>query len=76
MRNKIHRIYVHISGGCYQTAENLPRECSIEVIDWDNLLGDGTTHDSWDQLGKAAKQHVQRSYPSEYRKILEARSKG
>lgn len=63
------RIYVNISGGCYQCAENVPERHAVEVIDWDNLLGDGDTADEWNRFDNEVRQFIRDNYPQEYKLI-------
>jgi hypothetical protein len=64
------KIYLGLSGGCYQGARNVPSGYNVEVLDWDNLLGDEEdTTKEWDRLDAEAKQFVKANYPQEYRLI-------
>lgn len=64
-------IYIEISGGCFQNASRVPKGYKIELIDWDNLLGDGadTAHD-WHRLAPGGRNFIRRRYPEEFKKIL------
>ncbi|MGH9683162.1 MAG: hypothetical protein ACRD4S_06090 [Candidatus Acidiferrales bacterium] len=63
------KIYVSISGGCYQCAEKVPEGIAIEVIDWDNVLGDGGTAEEWERFDAEARQFIRGNYPKEYQMI-------
>lgn len=66
------KIYVSLSGGCYQDTRNVPHGYSIEVLDWDNLLGDeDDAAKEWGRLKTEAKQFVKIKYPYEYHLIQE-----
>ena len=60
------KIYVNISGGCYQCAENVPEGHKIEIIDWDNLLGNEATSEEWNRFDAETKQFIRDNYPKEY----------
>ena len=65
------RIYIEISGGCYQSSANVPEGWRIELIDWDNLLGDtADTAEEWKRLDVDARTFIQEKYPEDYRRIL------
>jgi hypothetical protein len=64
------KIYVEISGGCYVSATNVPQGHSVELIDWDNLLGDGDTEQEWNRLAAEARAFIKKSYPLDYAEIL------
>lgn len=64
------RIYVEISGGCYVSATNVPAGHAVEVIDWDNLLGDGDTQQEWNRLGAEARAFIKGNYALDYAEIL------
>lgn len=63
------KIYVNISGGCYQCAANVPEGHRIEVIDWDNLLGDEDATEEWNRFDTEARQFIRDDYPKEYKLI-------
>lgn len=63
------KIYVSISGGCFQGAENVPKNRAIEVIDWDNLLGAAATAGEWKLFDTEAKQFIRGNYAEEYNLI-------
>lgn len=64
-------IFIEISGGCFQNAVGVPKGHKIELIDWDNLLGDGadTAHE-WSRLDDETRTFIRREYPSDYRRVL------
>jgi hypothetical protein len=65
------KIFIEVSGGCFQNAAGVPKGYEIDLIDWDNLLGDGAdTPREWVRLGAAARRFVRRKYPEEYRRVL------
>ena len=64
-------IFIEISGGCFRNAAGVPKGYAVELIDWDNLLGDGAdTARDWVRLGAEAREFVQRNYPDDYRRVL------
>ena len=65
----IPKIFVHISGGCYQDSHNLPEGYAIEVIDWDNLLSEGDTAQEWNRFDAETKQFIRENYPEEFKLI-------
>jgi hypothetical protein len=68
---KKQKIYVEIGDGCYQGATNLPEGCTIEVIDWDNLLGDeADTAQEWNRLDAEARAFVEEHYPVDYKNVV------
>ena len=70
------KIYVGLSGGCYQGARNVPLGYNIEVLDWDNLLGDeNDTTKEWGRLDMDARQFIRVNYPHEYQLIQKRLSK-
>ena len=65
------KIYVEIAGGCYQNAANLPDGWIIEVIDWDNLLGnEADTRAEWNRFDSTAQGHIKETYPVEFKIIM------
>ncbi len=64
------KIYVEISGGCYVSATNVPAGHAVELIDWDNLLGDGDTEQGWNRLDVEAQAFIKENYPLDYAEIL------
>jgi hypothetical protein len=65
------KIFIEISGGCFQNAIGVPKGYKIDLIDWDNLLGDvADTPREWVRLGREARRFVRRKYPEEYRQVL------
>ncbi|MGA9885034.1 MAG: hypothetical protein WBQ34_15075 [Candidatus Acidiferrales bacterium] len=65
------KIFIEISGGCFQNAAGVPKGCEIELIDWDNLLGDGSdTARDWIRLGPQARKFIKRRYPDDYQQVL------
>jgi hypothetical protein len=68
---KEQKIYVEISGGCYQSATNVPEGWAIELIDWDNLLGDAAdTAEEWNRLDVEAQEFIKENYPEDYKRVL------
>ena len=65
------QILIEISGGCFQKATGVPRGYEIELIDWDNLLGDDadTAHE-WRRLGNRARTFIRRRYPDDHQRVL------
>lgn len=64
-------IFIEISGGCFQNAAGVPKGYKIDLIDWDNLLGDSAdTPREWVRLSTKAQRFVRRRYPEEYRLVL------
>jgi hypothetical protein len=63
------KIYVEISGGCYVNAANVPHGHAVELIDWDNLLGDSDTKREWNRLDAEAQEFIRENYPRDYRKL-------
>lgn len=63
------RLYVHVEGGCYRGADHVPANCTIQVIDWDNLLADDAAPADWKRLDREAQQFIMKNYPTEYRII-------
>lgn len=65
------KIYVEISGGCFQSAANVPTGWAIELIDWDNLLGDAAdTAKEWNRLDVEAQEFIKTNYPEDHRSVL------
>lgn len=65
------KIFIEISGGCYQNAANVPEGWVIELIDWDNLLGDGAdTAEEWNRLDAEAQEFIKQNYPDDYKRVL------
>ncbi len=65
------KIYIEISGGCYQSSANVPEGWRIELIDWDNLLGDAAdTAEEWNRLNVEARAFIKDAYPEDYERIL------
>lgn len=65
------RIYIEISGGCYQGSANVPEGWGIEVIDWDNLLADAAdTSKEWKRLNVEAQAFIKETYPDDYKRVL------
>jgi hypothetical protein len=65
------KIFIEISGGCFQNAVGVPKGYQIDLIDWDNLLGDATDSPrEWVRLGAEARRFVRLKYPDEYRQVL------
>ena len=68
---KQRRIFLEIRGGCYESVTNLPNGFRIEVIDWDNLLGDeADTQQEWKRLDTEAQTFVEENYPADYENIV------
>jgi hypothetical protein len=63
------KIYFEISGGCYVNAANVPQGYAVELIDWDNLLGDSGTKQEWNRLDAEAQEFIRENYPLDYREI-------
>jgi hypothetical protein len=63
------KIYVSISGGCYQHVKNVPKGYEIDVIDWDNLLSEDDSLEEWNRFDSEAKQFIKDNYPMEYELI-------
>ena len=65
------RIYIEISGGCYQCSANVPEGWRVELVDWDNLLGDAAdTAEEWKRLDAETRAFVRKTYPEDYKSIL------
>ena len=65
-------IYVEISGGCYRGATNVPGGWAVDLIDWDNLLGDGAdTAEEWTRLSVKARKFITENCPDDYERVLE-----
>jgi hypothetical protein len=65
------KIFIEVSGGCSRNASGVPKGYEIDLIDWDNLLGDGAdTPREWVRLGAGARRFVRRKYPEEYQLVL------
>jgi hypothetical protein len=65
------KIFIEVSGGCFQNAAGVPKGYEIDLIDWDNLLGDAAdTPQEWVRLGAEARRFVRRKYPKEYQQVL------
>ena len=65
------KIYIEISGGCYQSSANVPEGWEIELIDWDNLLGDASdTAEEWKRLDAEARAFIRNNYPEDYKNVL------
>jgi hypothetical protein len=64
------KIYFEISGGCYVSAANVPKSYAVELIDWDNLLGDTDTEKEWNRLDAEAQAFIKENYPLDYADIL------
>lgn len=64
------KIFIEISGGCFQSAAGIPSGYTLELIDWDNLLGDtADTAREWGLLDLEARNFIERTYPHDYRRI-------
>jgi hypothetical protein len=61
-------VFVIVSGGCVQDCPSF-----VEVIDFDNLIGDvytvGDCERGWENLSEAAQNYVRTVYPDECGKI-------
>jgi hypothetical protein len=67
------KIYIEISGGCFQNAANVPEGWAIELVDWDNLLGDAAdTASEWNRLEIEAQEFIKENCPDDYKRILKA----
>jgi hypothetical protein len=65
------KIFIEISGGCFQNAAGVPKGYEIELIDWDNLLGDGAdTPRDWARLDAETRRFIRGRYPDDYRRVL------
>lgn len=65
------KIFIEISGGCFQNAACVPKGYEVDLIDWDNLLGDGAdTALEWKRLGSKARSFIKSTYPEDYRQVL------
>lgn len=65
------KIFIEISGGCFQNAAGVPAGYEIGLIDWDNLLGDAVdTPREWARLGPEARKFIRHRYRDEYREVL------
>jgi hypothetical protein len=65
------KIFIEVSGGCFQSASGVPKGYEIDLIDWDNLLGDGAdTARDWIRLGAEARKFIKRTYPEQYQQVL------
>jgi hypothetical protein len=60
------KIYVTIGGGCYLDSRNVPVDCEIKVIDWDNLLDDDSTHSEWELTDSETRDFIKKNYPEEH----------
>jgi hypothetical protein len=66
------RVIVEISGGL---VSNIVAGdfVDVQVLDWDNLLGAGSTsqdtRDTWNALSEYVQEHVKTNYPDEFAKI-------
>ena len=67
------RVYIDVSGGVVQHVFGLPKSYDFCVIDWDDLLGDGSdTVYAWGQLDAADQAVIAQQYPEEYQQIMSA----
>jgi len=65
------RIFVEISGGCFQHVTGVPRGYELELIDWDNLLGDDAdTAREWITLGPRTRTFIRQQYPEDYNEVM------
>lgn len=65
------KIFVEVTGGCFQRAVGVPKGYEIELIDWDKLLGDGAdTSRDWARFGAEAQEFIGRKYLSDYQHVL------
>jgi len=65
------KIYIEVSGGCYQSATSVPKGWAVKVIDWDNLLGDfADTAEEWKRLDVETREFIKVNYPDDVRNIL------
>lgn len=65
------KIFIEITGGCFQNAAGVPKGYEIELIDWDNLLGDrADTSRDWARMSSEAQEFIRRRYPNDYQRVL------
>ena len=60
------KIYVLISGGYFRASQNVPKNHTVDVIDWDNLFSDGDTGEEWQSFDIETKRFIKNNYPQEY----------
>lgn len=69
------KVIVEVNGGCVSNVV-AGSFVDVQVIDWDNLLGDSgsatDTRKAWEELSKDAREFVEREYPEEFGKIQDA----
>ncbi len=54
-----------------QNGVGVPKGYEIELIDWDNLPGDGSdTARDWIRSGLEALEFIRRRYPDDYQQVL------
>lgn len=69
------RVIVEVNGGCVSNVV-AGDFVDVQVLDWDNLLGDGSTaentRDTWNQLPEHVQEYVKENYPEDFDKIQDA----
>jgi hypothetical protein len=67
------RILVEVTGGIADVTV-APKHAEVEVLDWDNLLGDtGNAQDTkrtWDYVAGWVREYVKENYPEQWEKIM------
>lgn len=67
-------VIVEVNGGVVTNIWNCK---NWDVLDWDNLLGDGTgTRQEWSKLSEQAQKVVQREYPHDFARIMDRIKEG
>lgn len=67
-------VIVEVNGGVVTNVWNCK---NWQVLDWDNLLGDGVdTKQEWSKLPETLQKIVQREYPEDFVRIMDRIKEG
>ena len=72
MAKKLNGILIELNGGLvsYVEVDGTPTD-TYHLIDWDCLLGDGGTSESWEGLSEEVQKFIRDHYPIEFTAIQE-----
>lgn len=66
------RVIVEVNGGCVSNVV-AGDFVDVQIVDWDNLIGDGAepdaTRETWESFSDYVKEHIEANCPSEFAKI-------
>jgi hypothetical protein len=67
-------VIVEVNGGVVTNVWNCK---NWQVLDWDNLLGDGAdTKEQWSTLSEQVQKIVQHAYPEDFARIMDRIQEG